>query len=162
MIVICFCGYKFLFNKQPESVANDFEKELAECDKAIKQNPNDAYIGYGFRLRILGLRFPEKYELALEVYNKAIALNPNHFQAYLNKGAVLIQLGKYDLALEAYNKAIEVDPSHPYAYNNKAEILRKLEKYDLYLESYNKALELEPNDFETQAQIQTLDMQKAK
>nr|WP_231726257.1 tetratricopeptide repeat protein [Rickettsia rhipicephali] len=90
VIVICFCGYKFLFNKQPESVANDFEKELVECDKAIKQNPNDAdaYIGYGFRLRILGLRFPEKYELALEAYNKAIALNPNHFQAYLNKGAV--------------------------------------------------------------------------
>ncbi|USD86139.1 tetratricopeptide repeat protein [Rickettsia rickettsii] len=57
---------------------------------------------------------------------------------------------------------MEVDPSHPYAYNNKAEILRKLEKYDLSLESYNKALELEPNDFETQAQIQTLDMQKAK
>ncbi|WP_267878495.1 hypothetical protein [Rickettsia conorii] len=38
VIVICFCGYKFLFNKQPESVANDFEKELAKCDKAIKQN----------------------------------------------------------------------------------------------------------------------------
>ncbi|WP_071597823.1 tetratricopeptide repeat protein [Rickettsia conorii] len=48
------------------------------------------------------------------------------------------------------------------AHLNKGLTLEKLGKYDLSLESYNKALELEPNDFETQAQIQALDMQKAK
>ncbi|MFV9844001.1 MAG: tetratricopeptide repeat protein [Rickettsia conorii subsp. raoultii] len=101
VIVICFCGYKFLFNKQPESVANDFEKELAECDKTIKQNPNDAdsYIGYGFRLRILGLRFPEKYELALEAYNKAIEFNPNDAKAYFYKGLALDALQEYEEAI---------------------------------------------------------------
>ncbi|BDU59996.1 hypothetical protein FLA4_04060 [Candidatus Rickettsia kotlanii] len=47
--------------------------------------------------------------MVLKAYNKAIALNPNHFQAYLNKGAALIQLGKYDLSLESYNKALELE-----------------------------------------------------
>ncbi|HJD67882.1 MAG TPA: peptide transporter [Rickettsia endosymbiont of Bembidion lapponicum] len=53
IVALCFCGYMFLFNKEPESAASDLEKELAECEEAIKKNPNDAnvYVEYGFRLK---------------------------------------------------------------------------------------------------------------
>jgi len=44
----------------------------------------------------------------LEAANKAIELNPNLAEAWLNKSLVLTNLGRNEEALEAANKAIEL------------------------------------------------------
>ncbi|EAA25936.1 putative O-linked GlcNAc transferase [Rickettsia sibirica 246] len=94
----------------------------------------------------------------MKFINKAIALNSNHFQAYLNKGAVinpyaynnkaeiLRKLEKYELALEAYNKAIEIDPNYSDAYFNKSKLFDELGNYEVALEAYDRALTYRHDD----------------
>jgi tetratricopeptide (TPR) repeat protein len=67
---------------------------------------------------------------ALEAYDKAIELDPNYVQAYNNKGAALVGLGRYREALEAYDKAIELDPNNVQAYVNKGKVLINLKRED--------------------------------
>ncbi|XVN41730.1 MAG: tetratricopeptide repeat protein [Rickettsia endosymbiont of Argas persicus] len=71
VIALGFCGYMFLSRKKPEPAVNDLEKELVECEEAIKKNPNDykVYYNKGVLLEDLG-----EYETAIELYNKALEL----------------------------------------------------------------------------------------
>ncbi|MGI4753452.1 MAG: tetratricopeptide repeat protein [Janthinobacterium lividum] len=101
IIALCFCGYMFLFNKEPELAASDLEKELAECEEAIKKNPNDfkAYYNKGHILFELN-----KYKQSLEAYNRAIKINPDNPDVYNNQGVVFLELNEYELAIKAYDK----------------------------------------------------------
>ena len=41
-----------------------------------------------------------KYEEAIECYNKAIQINPNYSEAFYSKGSALDDLKKYEEAIE--------------------------------------------------------------
>ena len=73
--------------------------------KAIELNPNFsvAYCNKGSALDDL-----ERFQEAIECYDKAIELNPNYSNAYCNKGLALKNLKNHQDAIECYNKAIEL------------------------------------------------------
>jgi tetratricopeptide (TPR) repeat protein len=48
--------------------------------------------------------------------NKAIEINPNYAEAYVNRGVLYFGQKKYELALSDYNKAIEINPNLAQAY----------------------------------------------
>jgi len=56
-----------------------------------------------------------RHEEALEVFNKALEINPNDEWALTNKGLTLENLGRYDEALQTLEKAIKIDPDYEYA-----------------------------------------------
>ncbi len=147
VVAICFRNYLpdlSLFNNKAKSVADDLEKELTECEEAIKKNPNDAK---GYYNKGLVLKKLAEYELAIEAYDKAIALNPSYSNAYSNKALVLKELRKYELALEAYDIAIELNPKDFSTYFDKGIVLSILDKHKLAVESYSKAIELNSRVF---------------
>ena len=55
---------------------------------------------------------------ALEAFEKAITLRPNHARALSSKGNTLNELGKTDAAISAYQSAISIDPDYAEAYHN--------------------------------------------
>ena len=59
------------------------------------------------------------YELAVEAFTNAIALNPNLAMAYSNRGGAYRDKGDYDRAIEDCNTAIELDPDLAMAYGNR-------------------------------------------
>ena len=59
------------------------------------------------------------YDRAIEDYNRAIDLNPDHADAYSNRGLVCEIKGDYDRAIEDYNKAIELKPDLAEAYRGR-------------------------------------------
>ncbi|MCL5063205.1 MAG: tetratricopeptide repeat protein [Nitrospiraceae bacterium] len=61
-----------------------------------------------------------QYDLAIEDYNKAIILEPFHFEAYGNRGNAYKRKKQYDRALEDYNKAIDIEPQNAIDHYNKA------------------------------------------
>ena len=63
---------------------------------------------------------------SIEYCDKALEINPKYANAWINKGAVLYNLGKYEKAIECYDKALELDPNDAYALNNKRIALNKL------------------------------------
>jgi tetratricopeptide (TPR) repeat protein len=90
--------------------------------------------------------FKEKYELAIEAYEKAMESKPNNVEAWFNKGVALGKLGRHDEALNAIEKAIELKPDYIDAWFNKGVALDKLGRHDEALKAYEKKKELKPDD----------------
>jgi tetratricopeptide (TPR) repeat protein len=86
----------------------------------------------------------EKYELALQAYNKAVEIDPANASAWFHKGLTLgFKLKKYDEAISAYQKAIELKPDFNSftQYNLACTYSRKGEKAQA-LSELQKAIEL--------------------
>ena len=73
-------------------------------------------------------------ERARRNYNKAIELNPNYANAYLNRAAIYRYWEEPAMAIDDYNKAIKLEPNNGYGYYwrsksfNKLVILSKLNR----------------------------------
>jgi tetratricopeptide (TPR) repeat protein len=60
------------------------------------------------------------YKLAIENFNKAIALKKDYTQAYCNMGYAYLKIDQYERSIESYNKAIIYKPDYADAYSNRA------------------------------------------
>ncbi len=86
-----------------------------------------------------------EYEEAIEKYDEAIELNPNHTELYNNRGIVKKNLRQYQEAIIDYDKAIELNPNYARAYSNRGIAKGKLEQYQEAISNFNKAIEVNPN-----------------
>ena len=89
------------------------------------------------------------WEAVLDVYTKAIELNPTDAVAYNNRGSAKDDLGQYDAAIADYDRAIELDPTYVAAYNNRGIAKDNLGRYDAAIADYDRAIELDPADART-------------
>jgi tetratricopeptide (TPR) repeat protein len=87
-------------------------------------------------------------ERALEVYRKALGLNPSDSDkasVYVNLGNVSRSLGDNEEAIASYRKAIELNPRDESAYNNLGYVYNAIGKRDEAATLYKKAIGLNPN-----------------
>jgi len=131
----------------------EYEKAIAEYNKAIEINPNyaSAYYNRGCANAEMG-----QYSEAVADYDRALELRPNHFLAYYNRGLVYSRIGENEKAITDYNKAIQVDPddadayySRGLAYNKKGEVAKGVSDLE-------KCIELSTNPELTKAAEQAL------
>ncbi len=85
-----------------------------------------------------------KYMDAINIYDKAIKINPQDASAWNGKGIVLDELGKYDEAIKAYDKAIEIDPQYFDAWTNRGVDLVNSNRYDEAKAAYEKEIKINP------------------
>jgi eukaryotic-like serine/threonine-protein kinase len=86
--------------------SGQLEQASKELDRSISLDPTDRkYAALGSILLFQG-----QYDKAAEMERKAIALNPNSYQAYEDLGAAYSWSGtNHDKAVQAYRKAIELE-----------------------------------------------------
>ncbi|HTD05435.1 tetratricopeptide repeat protein [Undibacterium sp.] len=98
-------------------------------------------------LHLLGVlaRQTRRPELALDLINRAIQVNPHQAAAYCNAGAALQDLGRPEEALASYDKALQIKPDYALALNNRGNALRNLLRYDEALGSYMQAIAIKPD-----------------
>jgi len=118
-------------------VNSDAYKQRDLFKKLVASYPKDEHAhnllaGYYF-----GQQF---YDLAIEEYNKAIAINPEFSAPYNQLGYAYRFLGRYDKARETFQKYIELIPDDPNPYDSYAELLLKMGLFEESKESYRKAL----------------------
>jgi tetratricopeptide (TPR) repeat protein len=65
----------------------------------------------------------EKYEEAIQAFDRAAETNPQYADAWSRKGIVLNQLGRYDEAIKAFDKAIEINPQSAKDWIDKGDAL---------------------------------------
>lgn len=82
----------------------------------------------------------------IELYTKAIELNPDFAEAYNNRGVAYKEKGDIPKAIEDYTKAIKLNPNYATAYYNRGSAYDDKEDFDKVIEDYTKAIELNPND----------------
>lgn len=84
---------------------------------------------------------------AIELYSKAIELNPEFGWAYNNRGYLLFKTGKHEEALDDLLHAVEFGlDEEPLAYLNLSQVYMALEDFGHTISAANRAIELDPND----------------
>ena len=88
-----------------------------------------------------------KHIRAVELIGKAIEINPDISEFYLNIGSAQRALQQLDAALTSYEKAIALKPCNADTYYNRGNVLKELNRLEDALASYDKALTLK-SDYE--------------
>ena len=86
-----------------------------------------------------------KTDIAQELYNQVLKIDPNHSQALNNIAVIFTNSKDYQKAISSYEKAIEVNPNYKDAYYNLGVIFMKLKDYQKAKSSYEKAIQIDPN-----------------
>jgi protein O-mannosyl-transferase len=124
------------------SKANQYDKAIAEYDKAIALSPKYAKAYYN-----RGIAYGKKGNIAkaIENYNQAIQYDPRYTEAFVNRGNAFSSLKQYDKAVEDYNQVIAIEKNFLLAYYNRANAFRALGKTTEALEDYATVLRLNKN-----------------
>ncbi len=87
----------------------------------------------------------QEYEMAISQYKKAIAINPEMAEAYVNLGVALKQSNDYENALAAFNKALEFENvMHDATYYNMAVIFQEQNKPEQAIQHFLKSASTAP------------------
>lgn len=88
----------------------------------------------------------KEFDKALELFTKAIQLNPNDHIFWSNRSGVYASLGKFEEALEDASMCVTLKPDWAKGYARKGLALYYLGKYEEAEETYNAGLKLDPNN----------------
>lgn len=83
---------------------------------------------------------------AIEAYTEAIRLNPQHAQAYNNRGGIHKAQGNQAAAIADYTQAIQLNPLHSNAYINRGKILLQQTNILEAMSDFSKSIDLAPNN----------------
>ncbi len=106
---------------------------------AVSGAPMSEYYNQGLVLANQG-----NYAESIELFDKEIAANPDHFLAWTAKGVAQNELGQYDAALSSFDRAIQIQPGYYLAWDNRGVALANLGRYSEAVASYEEAIRLEP------------------
>ncbi|GEM_PF-1579168 len=102
----------------------------------IEPENDNAY----FQLGLIALMHDRNRKAAISFYSKAIELNDEYGDYYLNRAALYQAMGKLKKALADYNRLLELKPTYGKGYVDRAECYQKLKKYKEAEADYKKAL----------------------
>jgi serine/threonine protein kinase len=88
----------------------------------------------------------EQFESALEMFDRAIELNPQHINSLNNRSVALRRLGRCAEALVCIDKALEIHPNNAQAWANKGNVLGDLGDMQNELVCIDRALEISPEE----------------
>lgn len=136
----------YLISAAQKDRKNDFRGSLADLDRAIQLNPNNA-AAYNNRGNLKSERLQDA-QGGLADLNRAIQLDPKFVSAYDNRGALkAFKLQDIQGGLADINRAIKLNPNYASAYNNRGLLkVNKLQDTQGGLSDMNRGIQLDPND----------------
>lgn len=141
-----------------ESYIASLEQRIVQFKTNLEQSPDNFYLlaNLGHTYFDLGRvharvtsneKAVETYLQAVEVYGRALQINPEDVDVRVNRAIMAFWSDKLDLAQEEFEKAIEINPNHTKAHYNHAIFLYfGRNEPTKAIESWNKVIELNPAD----------------
>ena len=90
-----------------------------------------------------------KTDIAQDLYNQVLKIDPNYVDAHNNLGIIFKALGEHQKAKSCYEKAIEINPNYADAHNNLGAIYQDLGENQKAIVCYEKTIEINPNYTDT-------------
>jgi len=81
---------------------------------------------------------------AKNYWDKAIAVNPGHAEAYNNRGLAFYDLKLYQQAIEDFSQALRIRPQYAEALNNRGNAYYAMDQYEKAEADLNKSLQFKP------------------
>ena len=126
--------------------ANKFVEAESKCEEIkIKLDKNVEFLHiYGFIFLNL-----KKYDKAINVWKKAIKINPEFVEGLNNLGNAFLKIKKFDEAIEYLNDALKLKPDFFETYYTLSEVFFHKAMYEASLKNLDKALNLKPDHLPT-------------
>ena len=80
------------------------------------------------------------YNKALDLYSQYIAVNPDDFRGYFNRGTTEYNAGKYMDAIADFTKTLKLNRTYNEAYYYRGQCYVAINKYDSAIKDYNFVL----------------------
>jgi tetratricopeptide (TPR) repeat protein len=127
----------------------DFKQSLAYLDQALAAAPQPVEATTSLSLAHflrgnIHVASTAEYDAALADYTRALALNPDYYEAYTNRGHTYYVMAEYDFALADYLHALSLEPNAAEVYYNLGIAEHALQDYSAALAAYAAALDLDP------------------
>jgi tetratricopeptide (TPR) repeat protein len=114
-----------------------FINQWMDTQPSINRPQAIAHRGYTYRLM-------ERYQEALQDFDRAIELNPKYTWAITNRGETYGLMERYQEALQDFDRAIKLKPKYYWAIANRGYIYRLMERYQEALQDFDHAIEYNP------------------
>ena len=97
--------------------SGNFDKAIADFDKSIKEEDNDAFLMKAYYQRALAYLGKGNYELAFKDSNKALSINVQDnevekLESYLLRGFIYGRNGEFEKAASDFNSALQIKVSN--------------------------------------------------
>ncbi len=89
----------------------------------------------------------DRYEEAINCFNKALEINPKFQDALVEMGKALTVLDRKEEAINCFDKALEIDPSCVETLAEVGLALAILGRYDESNNCFDKAIKIDPNNY---------------
>jgi serine/threonine protein kinase/Flp pilus assembly protein TadD len=109
----------------------------ARAERTPPATARDYYLLATTRIRTEGPASPA----ALALLNRALALNPQHFWALMQRGVCRLEASDQLLAISDFSEAIRVQPASPIGHFNRGAALTRAGRHDAAIVDYTRALQ---------------------
>lgn len=86
----------------------------------------------------------EDYQGAIDLFSKAVELDPDNSEAYKGRANCYGMMSNYEVALTEYSKVIKLEPKNSINYTNRANVRFLSGDSEGALKDYSKAIKLNP------------------
>lgn len=123
---------------------------LLPDDEDLKKAAAEAYwrVAYKFQRQAFALQDmaqkQECYSRLIELFNRAIELDPDTAYNYYNRGWAYAELGMIDEAIADYEAAIERNPGYVVAHFALGVAYHNQSRYEQAIDEYTEAIKLDP------------------
>jgi len=100
-------------------------KAIEQYDRALRLKSRNAKL---WNLKGIAHRKGKEYQAAVKSFRRAVEVEPDYTEGYINIGNVFQINEKYSEAIHHYNKALELSPQHPHAIRNRRMCINKLRR----------------------------------
>ncbi|MEN2985441.1 MAG: tetratricopeptide repeat protein [Thermodesulfovibrionaceae bacterium] len=124
-------------------IYREYEEACKIYEELLKENSSaELHNNYG-----LALFYLDKYEEALQQFDRAIQLEENFCLPYINTGLIYLNRGEYEKAVEFLTKAITLDNKNSEAHYNIAVAYYRLNKKKEALFHYEEFIKNSGNEY---------------
>jgi predicted TPR repeat methyltransferase len=119
----------------------ELDEARERCGRLLEDMPE-----HGGALQLMGVLQARlgRYEVALELFDRAIAAQPHVASAHNNRGNALLALDRAAKAVASYDRAIALKLESAHALNNRGTALKTLMRVDEALASFERAVAIDP------------------
>jgi tetratricopeptide (TPR) repeat protein len=82
---------------------------------------------------------------SIALFSELIGVDPNHAQAYLNRGSTFVRMQEFDAGLSDYSRVIELEPNRFEGWYNRGSARVVARRYDEAIADLTEAIRLKPD-----------------